>query len=72
MKELMSFILKSLLFSVGLILCLTALSFLVNFTDSARLSNMEEEDFITFVFLFLVGIPTLLFGIKKLSNEDAI
>ena len=69
MKELVHFFLKALPFTAGLILSLTALSFLINFTDSARLSNMEEEDFITFVLLCILGIPMLLFGIKKLSNE---
>lgn len=69
MKELLSFFLKALPLSLGLILSLTALSFLVGFTDSARLANIGEEDFVTFLVLAIVGIPMLLFGIKKLSSD---
>ena len=63
MKKLVYFFLKALPFTAGLILSLTAISFLVNFTD-----NMEEEGFIIFVLLCILGIPMLLFGIKMLSN----
>ncbi len=72
MKELISFVIKALPFTVGLILSLTALSFLVGFTDSARLSKMGDDDFIAFVVLSIVGFPTLLFGMKQLSKESAI
>lgn len=68
MKDSFRFLLRSLLLAIGLVLCLTALSFLVSFTDSARLSNMDEEDFVTFVVLLLVGIPVLLLSIRKLSS----
>ena len=70
MKELISFVVKAFPFTAGLILSLTALSFLVSFSDSVRLSRFGDEDFITFVVLFIVGIPTLLFGMQKLSNES--
>ena len=72
MKELLRFFIKSLPLSLGLILSLAALSFLVNFTDSAGLSSIGEEDFITFAALAVVGIPTLLFGIRKLSSNGTI
>ncbi|BCO31169.1 hypothetical protein TspCOW1_12720 [Thiohalobacter sp. COW1] len=69
MKELLNFYVKALPITLGLIFSLTALSFLIDFTDSARLSDIGEEDFLTFLILAIVGIPTLLFGIKKLSSE---
>lgn len=69
MKELLNFFVKALPLSLGLILSLTALSFLIGFTDGARLSDIGEEDFVTFLILAIVGIPTLLFGIKKLSSD---
>lgn len=72
MKELLSFFVKALPLSLGLILSLTALSFLVGFTDSARLSDIGEEDFVTYLVLAIVGIPTLLFGIKKLSSDGTL
>lgn len=71
MKVLISFVVKALPFTAGLILSFTALSFLVGFSDSARFSHMGDEDFIAFVVLSILGIPTLLFGMQKLSNESA-
>ena len=67
MKESVQFLLRSLPLAAGLVCCLTALSFLVSFTDSARFSNMGEEDFVAFVVLALVGIPVLLLGVRKLA-----
>lgn len=72
MKELLSFFVKALPLSLGLILSLTALSFLIGFTDGAHLSNIGEDDFVTFLVLAIVGIPTLLFGIKKLSCDSTL
>lgn len=72
MKELLGFFIKSIPMALGLILSLTALSFLVNFTDNAHLSSIGEEDFVTFAALAIVGIPTLLFGIRKLSSDGAL
>lgn len=72
MKELFRFIVKAFPLTFGLIISLTGLSFLVSFTDSASLSSISDEDFIAFVLLSTVGIPTLLFGINKLSNASNI
>lgn len=72
MKNFMSFFLRALPLSLGLILCLTALSFLVSFTGAEQLTDIAEEGFLTFVVLSIAGIPTLLFGIIKLSNESAL
>lgn len=70
MRELLRFSVRALPLTLGLVLVLTALSFLVGFADGAHPSKFAEEDFVTFVLLSIVGIPMLLFGIKKLSNDE--
>lgn len=72
MKELLSFFVRAIPLSIGLIISLVALSFLVSFTDNAGLSDIGEENFVTFLILAFVGIPTLLFGIKKLSSDGPL
>lgn len=67
MKEHITYLSKSILLAIGVILCLSALSFLIKFTDYASLENIKESDFLTFIVLTLVGIPTLMLGIHKLS-----
>ncbi len=60
MKSLLFFFVKTLPFTLGVILVLTSLAFLV---------EIESEDFWAFVFFAIIGIPTLLYGIKKAANE---
>lgn len=66
MKDFFRFVVRALPFTAGLILCLTALTYLVEFTDYGA-----EEVFITFVGIATIGIPTLLYGIRALSNQSA-
>lgn len=72
MKNSLGFFIRALPLTLGLILSLTALSFLVSFTDTAELSEIAEEDFLSFVVLAFIGIPTLLFGIDKLSTDGSL
>lgn len=65
MKGFFRFILRALPFTVGLILCLTALTFLVEFTDYGA-----EETFFTFAGIAIIGIPLLLYGIRALSPDN--
>jgi hypothetical protein len=72
MKDLLKYFVKAIPLSLGLILSLTALSFLVAFTDGAELSELGESNFLSFLVLALLGIPTLLFGIERLSRNGAL
>ena len=65
MKSFIRLFLKTLPFTIGVILILTSLAFL---TDQYR--YFEDERFWAFVFFAVIGIPTLLFGINKASNEN--
>lgn len=70
MKKILGFIFRSAPLSVGIIICLTALSFLINFTEYASLEEINSSDFLTFFFLSIIGIPTLLFGINKITEDS--
>jgi hypothetical protein len=61
MKSLLSFFVKTLPFTLGVIFVLTSLAFLV---------ELESEDFWAFVFFAIIGIPMLLYGINKVSNKE--
>lgn len=69
MKEFFRFFLKALPMAIGLILCLTSLTYLVEFSVSGY---HAEENFLAFAFIAVVGIPTLLYGIRKLSSDGAL
>ena len=64
MKTFYNFFIKTLPFTIGVILILISLTFLVDF------SYFEDEEFLGFIFFAAIGIPTLLFGIDKASNEN--
>ena len=65
----MRFFLKSFPLTIGVILTLLALSFLVQFVENgAYLSDIEDEDIWAFIFFAVVGVPTLLFGVNKLAE----
>ena len=64
MKEFFSLFIKTLPFTIGIILTLISLTFLIEFSD------FEDEEFWSFVFFAAIGIPTLLYGINKASNEN--
>jgi len=63
MKSLFFFFIKTLPFAIGVVLVLTSLAFLVEFLDDVDFA------FRAFVFFAIIGIPTLLYGINKASNE---
>jgi hypothetical protein len=65
MKSIYSFFIKTLPFALGVVLVLTSLAFLVQVLDYVDFN----EDFLAFVFFAIIGIPTLLYGINKASNE---
>lgn len=69
MKEFLQFMVRAIPFTVGLILCLTALTYLIQFTDHDYNSG---ESFLIFVGLAAAGIPVILYGIQRLSNEAAL
>jgi ABC-type phosphate transport system permease subunit len=72
MKIFFTLVFKALPFSIGMILILTALCFLVEFAD--QLPYPEDEGvraFWSFVALTLVGIPTIVCGMNKLSKEKS-
>jgi len=64
MNESLKFLFRAFLLTVGLILCLAALSNLVIYTNGPR---YNDDSMVWFVLLSVIGIPTLLFGIRKLS-----
>jgi hypothetical protein len=71
MKTFFTFFVRVLPFTVGVILILTSLAFLADFTNqSLDFGDLENEEFWAFVFFSMLGIPTLLFGINKASNEN--
>jgi predicted membrane chloride channel (bestrophin family) len=63
------FVIRSLPMVAGIILTLTALAFLIAFTDNASFDRLEDEEFWGFVLFALGGLPLTLFGINLLSNE---
>lgn len=65
MKALFFFFIKTLPFTLGVVLILTSLAFLVQVLDYVDF----DENFFAFVFFAIIGIPTLLYGINKASNE---
>lgn len=67
MRDFISFFLKTIPLSVGIILSLTALYFLVEFFD--RGLDFEDSEFWSFLALFLVGFPLLLWGVQSLSEN---
>lgn len=70
MKSFIKLFGRAIPFVGGIICTLTALSFLITFGESASLSNLYEiENFFVFVILSLIGLPLIVFGINRLSNE---
>lgn len=71
MKSLLLFFIKVIPFTIGVILTLTSLAFLVEFTDQRlNFGDLGNEEFWSFVFFAIIGIPILLFGINKASKEN--
>lgn len=69
MKNFAQFFIKSIPLTIGLILTLFALSFLVQFVErGAHLSDIDNEDIWGFIFFAVAGVPTLLYGVNKLSD----
>ena len=68
MKNFFQFFVSALPFTAGLILCLISLTYLVQFTDDIY----EEEYLHMFVCIAALGIPTILFGMRKLSSDSTV
>lgn len=66
MKPLYELFIKVFPFTIGVILILTSLAFLADFTDHL---DFGDEAFWGFVFFAVIGIPILLFGIDRASND---
>ena len=69
MRYFMRFFIKSLPLSIGMILTLLALSFLVKFVENgAYLSDIDNRDMWAFIFFAIAGLPTLLIGVNYLAE----
>jgi len=66
MKYFFRYILRSLPLTVGIILSIIALCFLVQFYD--RGLDFEAEEFWAFSIFFIIGFPLLVWGIDYLSR----
>ena len=67
MKEFFRFFVTAIPFTVGMLLSLIALCFLVEFYD--RGLDFDNGEFWVFVIFFVVGFPSMIFGINKLSEK---
>ena len=68
MKTIFKYWLRCLPFTIGIGMVLVAMCFLVEFYDN-RL-KLDDEEFWTFVFFFVLGMPLTLFGIERLSQPS--
>jgi hypothetical protein len=68
MKEYVRFLLRAAPFTIGLTLSLVGLCYLVRFYDFGF--DFESENIWMFVIFFGFGIPTLIYGINRLSNKS--
>lgn len=74
--NLFTFWLKALPLTLGIALTLTALCYLMNFYEHIHFFNFKKvlllkaKDFNAFLLFFLMGFPTILYGIDKLSYKD--
>ena len=65
MKGYYKFIISAFPFTLGMILTLISLSCLVDWG-----LDFDEGIFWGFIAFFIIGFPTMLFGIKKLSSDQ--
>ena len=69
MRNFFQFFSKSIPLTIGLILTLFALSFLIQFVENgAFLSDIDSKDIWGFIIFAMVGVPTLLYGVNKLAD----
>ena len=66
MKRYFHFLVKAIPFTLGMILALVSLCFLVDFHTSGM---HFDEEFWSFVILFSIAFPTMIFGINELSEQ---
>ena len=66
MKEYFRFFAKALPLTIGVALTLTGLCFLVDFYDRGLYFTYEE--FWAFCFYFVIGFPTLFWGVNHLAG----
>ena len=70
MNELFSFFIRTLPFTLGIILVLTSLAFMVEaITYGFYIEALGYEEFWMFFLFALIGVPTLLYGISNASKE---
>ena len=69
MKEFFRFFVTAIPFTVGMLLSLIALCFLLKFYDRGFDLQSHSYAFWCFVIFFVVGFPSMIFGINKLSEK---
>ena len=63
------YFIKIMPLTIGLILTLTSLSFLIN-SRLYYFDDMSDERFLLFVFFAIIGFPLMLYGIDKANDTD--
>ena len=69
MKEFFRFFVTAIPFTVGMLLTLIALCCLIEFYDRGLDLHRGRTVFWVFVIFFVVGFPSMIFGINKLSEK---
>jgi hypothetical protein len=73
MKNFAQLFVRALPFVAGMICTLTALTFLISFAEAPSLSRLFDEDpFLIFVVLSVIGLPLTIFGIDRLSSDGKV
>ena len=68
MNNYISFFKKSFTLTIGIILTLISLSCLVSFYTGGFDFEYYAGEFIAFIILFLVGFPTMVYGVNILGE----
>lgn len=68
MKNFIQFFRKSTPLTIGVILVLFSLGFLVQLVENGELFSADSNDIWGFIFFAMIGVPTLLFGVNKLAE----
>lgn len=72
MSSFINTILRSFPFAIGVVLVLTSLAYLAEFSGQIYgLNNFDDEEFLAFLVFALIGIPVLIYGIDVLSSEKS-
>lgn len=69
MKKFFRFFVTAIPFTVGMLLSLIALCFLLKFYVRGCDFDSRSGEFWGFLIFFVVGFPSMIFGINKLSEK---